>query len=93
MTEHVYAVSLDKDAQKALECLPSKEVARIVKKINSLASDPRPPGCEKMKGADKDYRVRVGDYRIIYSIEDKQLLILVIDIGPRKDIYRRRKHR
>jgi mRNA interferase RelE/StbE len=89
----IYEVIVTEVAEKALDHLPKKEIDRITKKIASLASDPRPRGCEKMEGADKDYRVRVGNYRIIYNIEDKQLLVLVIDIGPRKDIYRRRKNK
>jgi mRNA interferase RelE/StbE len=91
VTERVYTITLDKAAQKALTRLPKMVIARIREKIDALGEEPRPPGCEKMQDTDNDYRVRVGDYRIIYSIYDTRLLILVIDIGPRKDIYRRRR--
>ena len=56
-------------------------------KIQSLADDPRPPGCQKLSGAEK-YRVRQGNYRIVYSIEDDRLLVLVVRLGHRKNVYR-----
>lgn len=86
-----YAIEISDDAEKALERLPKKVVALLDKKISSLADVPRPRGCEKLD--DKDYRVRVGEYRIIYSVEDDRLVVLVIDVGPRKDIYRRYNRR
>ncbi len=82
-----YTVEVSDDAEKALEKLPKKDVSLIIKRLESLAEVPRPRGCEKLE--DNDYRVRAGNYRIIYSVEDAKLFVLVIDIGPRKDIYRR----
>jgi mRNA interferase RelE/StbE len=82
-----YTVKVSDDAERALEKLPKKHVDRIIKKLETLESTPRPRGCEKLDS--NDYRVRVGSYRIIYSVEDAILVVLVIDIGPRKDIYRR----
>ena len=61
---------------------------RIQSKIDSLGDEPRPHGCEKLEGADDLYRVRVGDWRIIYQIGDRQLLVLIVKIGNRRDVYR-----
>ena len=62
---------------------------RIGKKIDSLAENPRPPGVEKLSGREDSYRVRVGDYRIIYRIHDKVLLIVIVEVGHRREVYRR----
>jgi len=72
---------------KELQKIPKRDVSRIIDKIRSLSSNPRPPGCEKLS-SDEKYRVRQGRYRIIYSIEDEKLVVLVIKIGHRKDVYR-----
>jgi mRNA interferase RelE/StbE len=62
-------------------------VKRILQRIRSLADDPRPAGCEKLPGQER-YRVRQGTYRIIYEIEDARLIVLVVKIGHRRDVYR-----
>lgn len=75
-------------AVKELERIPSKkERQRIATRIRRLADDPRPPGCQKLSGRDR-YRIRQGVYRIVYSIRDQQLIVVVIRVGHRKDIYR-----
>jgi mRNA interferase RelE/StbE len=56
--------------------------------IRSLADDPRPPGCKRLSGHDALYRIRVGDWRIIYAIEDDKLIVLIVEIGPRGRVYR-----
>lgn len=56
--------------------------------IDGLASDPRPPRCVKLSGRDNQWRVRAGDYRVVYEVHDAQLLVLVIEIGHRSEIYR-----
>lgn len=61
---------------------------RIVKALRSLEENPRPAGCLKMQGNEELYRIRVGDYRILYQVRDAVLLILVVNIGNRRDIYR-----
>ena len=61
---------------------------QLMKAIRALTEDPRPPGCLKLQGESNFYRVRVGDYRILYAIEDQVMTILVVEIGNRKDIYR-----
>jgi len=65
-----------------------KDRQRIVAGIRSLADDPRPPGCEKLAGGDNRYRIRVGRDRIVYSIGDGELLVVVVRVGHRKDVYR-----
>ncbi len=56
--------------------------------LDSLAKNPRPPGCVKLQGGDDLYRVRVGDYRVVYTIQDTVLVVLVVEAGHRRDIYR-----
>ena len=84
-----YKILIKPSAKKELEKLPKKDLQKIVVKIQDLSSDPRPIGSEKLSGDDK-YRLRQGNYRIVYSIEDEQLIIFVIKIGHRRDIYRKR---
>ena len=81
-----YRVSIRKQALKELQDLPVKESSKIVAAIDNLKEDPRPNGCKKLKGRN-GYRVRVGNYRIVYEIFDKTLVVDVIDIGDRKEIY------
>lgn len=76
-----------KAARKQLGTLPAFIHNNIIEDISALADSPRPAGCKKLKGYKNAWRIRVGDYRIIYEIEDKLLRILVIAIGHRKDIY------
>lgn len=76
---------------RALQALPRPDQQRIAARIDSLSQNPRPPGSEKLKGDDSLYRVRQGDYRIIHTIKDAELLVLVITIDNRRDVYRRRK--
>lgn len=81
-----YTVTLKKRAIKALEPIPEPYYSNLKKAIYSLADDPRPNGYKKLKGRD-GYRIRVADYRIIYEIFDHELIVEVIDLGNRKDIY------
>ncbi len=82
----MYQLVIDRYAQKQLEKIPLPHFNRIVKAINDLGLNPRPPGCKKLSGR-PGYRILIGDYRVIYTIEDKVLIVFVIDIGQRKDIY------
>lgn len=82
----MYQVIIEKSAQKKLYKLPAAIRDRIIIKVKALATDPRPPGCKKLMGRE-GYRIRIGDYRVIYLIEDGKLTVLVIDVGDRKDIY------
>jgi mRNA interferase RelE/StbE len=82
-----YSVLIKTSAARELELLPEKPRRRIAKKIQALADQPRPPGCEKLSG-DELYRIRQGDYRVVYSIEDDVLTVHVVRIGHRRDVYR-----
>ena len=82
-----YRLQIKPSAAKEIEALPKKDRRRVVAKIQGLATDPRPSGCEKLSGEDL-YRVRQGNYRILYSVHDTDLLVLVIKIGHRREVYR-----
>jgi mRNA interferase RelE/StbE len=83
-----YKILIKPSAVKDIEAIPlKKDRRRIVDRITKLAKNPRPPGCEKLSGQDK-YRLRQGRYRIVYSIEDQDLVVYVIKVGHRKDVYR-----
>jgi len=84
----VYRVKIKDQALKALKKISEPEQSRIRRRIDALADDPRAPGVKKLQGADDLYRVRAGDYRVIYQIQDDVLLVLVVRVGHRKDIYR-----
>ena len=84
-----YTVEFAPAADRQLKALPKPIQTQIIRRIEKLESNPRPPGCEKLKGADDLYRIRFGDYRIIYTINDKDLLVLVVKIADRIDVYRR----
>ncbi|HLG40988.1 MAG TPA: type II toxin-antitoxin system RelE/ParE family toxin [Chitinophagaceae bacterium] len=82
-----YQVLVSKASRKQLNKLPVFIHNKIIEDIASLSENPRPAGCKKLKGQKNAWRIRIGDYRVIYEIEDEQLRILVIAIGHRKDIY------
>ncbi|TLY16408.1 MAG: type II toxin-antitoxin system RelE/ParE family toxin [Nitrospirae bacterium] len=84
-----YTVEFAPAADRQLKALPKPIQTQIIRRIEKLETNPRPPGCEKLKGADDLYRIRFGDYRIIYTINDKDLLVLVVKIADRIDVYRR----
>ncbi|MBN1423034.1 type II toxin-antitoxin system RelE/ParE family toxin [Candidatus Fermentibacteria bacterium] len=86
----VYRIRFTPEARRNLEALPKSALRRIDARILQLAVSPRPEGAITLQGGDGLLRLRVGDYRIIYRIEDEVLLILVIRIGHRRDVYRRR---
>lgn len=83
-----YEVRFDGRVRKVLDRLPGDAHARIVRKLESLQEEPRPLGVEKLSGADDLYRARMGDYRIVYAIRDQQLVVIVIRIGHRREVYR-----
>ncbi|MFM7575985.1 MAG: type II toxin-antitoxin system RelE family toxin [Microcystaceae cyanobacterium] len=82
-----YRIIVPKLVQKQLNALPTKQRDRLLAEIRSLAEEPRPQGVKKLKGYDKTYRIRVGDYRVIYKIEDQEMLILVLSSLHRRDAY------
>ena len=84
-----YSVRVLRSAAKEIESISTKkERQAIIRRIESLAVDPRGMGCEKMAGREDRYRVRQGRYRIVYSIEDSVLTVIVVKVGHRKDVYR-----
>lgn len=86
----IYKIEIPKSVEKALGKLPTHIREQIERRIEKLAEEPRPTGCEKLAGEDSLYRVRQGDYRVIYEIHDKVLVVLIIKIGHRRDVYRKR---
>jgi len=82
-----YSVFIKPSAVKELEAVPARDRQRIARRIQGLSDDPRPPGAEKLSGLER-YRLRQGNYRIIYAIEDDRLVVLVVRIGHRRDVYR-----
>jgi mRNA interferase RelE/StbE len=82
----MYQLVIDTYAQKQLDKIPPPHFNRIIRAINELAINPRPTGYRKLTGR-PGYRIRIGDYRVIYNIEDKILTVFVVDIGHRKNIY------
>ena len=83
-----YTIELRPAARRDLKGLPQEVLQRVSRKIDSLADNPRPPGVEKLSGSEDSYRVRVGDYRILYEIRDKVLLVIVVRIRHRREAYR-----
>ena len=83
----MYTVRIDASALKSLNALPKDDRKRLRDALDALAEDPRPSGVKKLKGSDNDWRIRVGDYRILYEIRDKALVVRVIRIGNRKGVY------
>ena len=83
----MYRVILSKSVQNQLDKLPNDIQARILARLSNLEADPRPSDVKKLKGRDA-WRVRVGDYRVIYEIHDRQLQVIVVTIGHRRDVYR-----
>ncbi|GBO56162.1 RelE/StbE replicon stabilization toxin [Pseudanabaena sp. lw0831] len=82
-----YRIVIPKPAQKQLDNISKIERDRLIITLRSLANDPRPNGVKKLKGYDNTYRVRVGDYRIIYEIKDRELIVLLLSVSHRKDAY------
>ena len=84
----LYRLEIKPQAEKALAKIPNPYRVRISKVIDDLARDPRPKDAVKMVGSDISYRMRVGDYRIVYEIVDRILFVYVVRIAHRKDVYR-----
>lgn len=82
-------IEIKASAAKELAALQRRDQRRVVRAIESLSEDPRPAGCRKLVGSENAYRIRVGDYRIIYQIFDRRLVVHVVRVGHRRDVYRR----
>lgn len=83
-----YQVEIKSAALRDLGKLPTPVKKRIASRIDALADNPFPPGARKLSGGDALYRIRVGDYRVIYQVQEDVLIVLVVRIGHRKDAYR-----
>ena len=82
-----FEIIFKQSVAKDLRQIPKKDVARILKRIDALRAEPRPPGVEKLSGQEK-YRIRQGVYRILYEILNNELTVVVVKIGHRRDVYR-----
>lgn len=82
-----YSLLIRRSAEKEIERLPLRVRRRVVARISALATDPRPPGCVKLSGHDK-YRIRQGAYRIVYTIDDAVVTVVVVRVAHRRDAYR-----
>lgn len=83
-----YTVHLTRPAQKTLDALEGYTFDRIVRALRGLVFDPRPPGVAKLAGEENQWRVRVGDWRIVYAVFDHELVVLILKLGHRREIYR-----
>lgn len=84
----MYEVLLEGNAQRDLKRLPTEVFHRITSEIGALANNPRPHGCRKIVGSQSDWRIRIGEYRIIYEIDDPARTIRVMRVRHRKEVYR-----
>jgi mRNA interferase RelE/StbE len=83
-----YRLAVKESVAKDLRTVPNADVARILARVNALSEDPRPSGCEKLSGQER-YRLRQGDYRILYEIDDGRRTVTVVKVGHRRDVYHR----
>ncbi len=84
-----YKIEWRPSTKKDLKRISKPEVLRIIKAVEGLSNEPRPRGSTKLTGSDFTYRIRIGDYRVIYEIHDEIILIEVVKVGHRKDVYRK----
>jgi mRNA interferase RelE/StbE len=84
-----YRIEFSPAAARQLKRINRRVLERIAEKIDSLAIEPRPAGAEKLSGYDDIYRVRVGDYRIVYGVKDRLVLVAILRVGDRADVYQR----
>ena len=82
-----YDLVVKKSAERELRALPRQDLRRVTEHLQGLSRDPRPPGCEKLSGHDQ-YRIRQGDYRIVYVIDDAAHVVTLVKIGHRREVYR-----
>ena len=84
-----YRVRIKRSAEREMDALTSRTFDRVSRKALSLESNPRPAGSRKLRGL-SEYRIRVGDYRILYTIDDAKRLVEIVAVGHRREVYRRR---
>ncbi len=83
-----YSLVIKKSAERELRTVPKPDLRRITERMRGLAQDPRPAGSEKLSGQDR-YRVRQGDYRIVYAVDDETRTVQVVKVGHRREVYRK----
>jgi mRNA interferase RelE/StbE len=83
-----YRIEVSATAERQIRKLPRSDQIRVVRVIQALSTDPRPPGCRKLSGQGDAFRVRIGRYRVLYAVEDRRVVVIVLRVGDRKDIYR-----
>jgi len=83
-----YRIEFTKAADRQFSKLPEREQKRLALRIDELADEPRPAGCRKLEGADDLYRIRSGDYRVVYQVADRVITVTVVRVGHRRDIYK-----
>lgn len=83
-----YQILFARSAVKELEALPSKLAIKILESIEDLAHDPRPRGCKKLEGSESLWRIRKGDYRVLYSVDDDSRIVDIVAVRHRRDAYR-----
>ncbi len=84
-----YKVAFTSSAARELNKLPGQLIARILPRLEKLARNPRPPGCKKLQAGEGEWRIRIGDYRAVYTIDDAKLLVEVTRIRHRSQVYER----
>lgn len=82
-----YDLVVKKSAERELRALPQQDLRRVTERLRDLSHNPRPPGCEKLSGHDQ-YRIRQGDYRIVYAIDDAAHVVTLVKVGHRREVYR-----
>jgi mRNA interferase RelE/StbE len=82
-----YTIEFLRTAHEELSSLPKEAQRQIIKRVEALKNDPRPAGAEQLQGGEKLLRIRVADYRVVYTVEGKQLIVLIVRIGHRKEVY------
>ncbi len=85
----MFEIYLERSAEKRLRNLSGNIFRRIIPNIKLLKNDPKPAGCRKIVGAERVYRIRIGDYRVVYEIDEERQRINIMAVGHRKDVYRR----
>jgi mRNA interferase RelE/StbE len=85
----VYEVYIEKAAENDLKRLPTTTFHRIIPQIKSLAENPRPSSCRKLTGSKNDWRIRIGDYRVLYEIDEKVKAVRIMRVRHRREVYRR----
>jgi mRNA interferase RelE/StbE len=84
----VYDVYIERTAERDLKRFPASEFYRIISRIKALAENPRSKGCHKLSGSKSDWRIRIGNYRVIYEIDEKTKMVKVMRVRHRREVYR-----